>query len=309
MAVQFLMRVNAPNVKAQRALRGMAGGAQSQLIQCDDGKHYVCKFMANPQGRRILINEVVSWVFLRSLGIQTPDIAFVEITDGFLRSNPNVYCSVGTRRIDVAPGTAFGSQYPGNPTSDSVWDFLPDALLPEVVNREHFLAALVADKWLYNSDGRQAIFFRAHIVDNQPGQAATGWLALMIDNGHAFEHITWRLGSSPEQGLYSRRAVYGPSPDVRDFERWFDALAELRYNLIDAIVDSLPLEWVQDDRNELLKLLHRLYKRRDHIPQMVLQSIEWIKEKRRAGGVQRQPIHRITNDELSLQDGRELIQV
>src|SRR6476469_3912617 len=57
---------------AVRHVRKMRGGAQSHLLQADDGQWYVVKFRNNPQHRRILINELVSSVRLASLKISAP---------------------------------------------------------------------------------------------------------------------------------------------------------------------------------------------------------------------------------------------
>ena len=62
-----------------RHIRKMRGGAQSHLIEGDDGCFYVVKFVNNPQHRRILINELVSSVFLKYLQISTPDVAMIAV--------------------------------------------------------------------------------------------------------------------------------------------------------------------------------------------------------------------------------------
>ena len=61
---------------AVRHIRKMRGGAQSHLLEADDGRWYVVKFRNNPQHRRILINEMLSAVFLDYLKISAPVIAF-----------------------------------------------------------------------------------------------------------------------------------------------------------------------------------------------------------------------------------------
>ena len=63
----------------------MRGGAQSHLIEGDDGCFYVVKFLNNPQHRRILINELVSSVFLRYLQIPSPDAVMISISAEFLK--------------------------------------------------------------------------------------------------------------------------------------------------------------------------------------------------------------------------------
>ena len=54
---------------ACRHVRKMRGGAQSHLLEADDGNFYIVKFRNNPQHRRILVNELVSVVFLNYLQV------------------------------------------------------------------------------------------------------------------------------------------------------------------------------------------------------------------------------------------------
>src|SRR6266849_5500835 len=99
-------------VNAKRLIRKMRGGAQSHLLECDDGRYYVVKFRNNPQHRRILVNEWIASVFLRYLHIASPDVAIVNLSVEFLKETPEVYLQLGSRRMEVEPGWHFGSSYP-----------------------------------------------------------------------------------------------------------------------------------------------------------------------------------------------------
>src|SRR5215469_10711694 len=144
-------------VQAVRHVRRMRGGAQAHLLEADDGNWYVVKFRNNPQHHRILANELISSVLLGYLKIAVPEFAVIEITREFLEANREVYMQIGSRRIEVEAGWHFGSRYPGDPARCAIYDFLPDALLAQVVNREDFRAILVFDKWASNADGRQCV--------------------------------------------------------------------------------------------------------------------------------------------------------
>ena len=61
---------------ACRHVRKMRGGAQSHLLEADDGNFYIVKFRNNPQHRRILVNEYVSAVFLRYLQVSAAPAEF-----------------------------------------------------------------------------------------------------------------------------------------------------------------------------------------------------------------------------------------
>ena len=44
-------------IQAVQHVRRMRGGAQSHLMRCADGHHYVVKFPNNPQHPRVLVND------------------------------------------------------------------------------------------------------------------------------------------------------------------------------------------------------------------------------------------------------------
>ena len=118
---------------AVRHVRKMRGGAQSHLIEADDGNCYVVKFRNNPQHRRFLVNELLAAVFLDYLKIASPPAALIHVPSEFLAANPEVHFTLGTSVVPVEPGWHFGSRYPGDPARLAVYDFLPDALLAKVV--------------------------------------------------------------------------------------------------------------------------------------------------------------------------------
>src|SRR5712692_8851010 len=121
-------------LNARRHIRKMRGGAQSHLLEADDGRFYIVKFQNNPQHRRILVNELIASVFLKYLQVSTPETAMVRVSESFLVENPDVFISLGTQNIPVVPGWHFGSRYPGDPARTAVYDFVPDTLLYEVHN-------------------------------------------------------------------------------------------------------------------------------------------------------------------------------
>ena len=155
---------------AVRHIRKMRGGAQAHLLEADDGHWYVVKFRNNPQHRRVLINELLAAALLDYLSVSAPQTALLRVTPEFLGANPDVCLTLGSRRIEVAPGWHFGSRYPGDPSRIAVYDFLPDALLTAVANLEDFRAILVFDKWVGNADGRQAVFHRAMVRSGAGGR-------------------------------------------------------------------------------------------------------------------------------------------
>jgi hypothetical protein len=253
---------------AIRPVRKMRGGAQSWLMEADDGHWYVVKFRNNPQHRRILVNELLASTLLKYLKIAAPETALVRVGEEFLAAHPEVHFSLGTRSVPVEPGWHFGSRYPGDPARIAVYDFLPDALLSQVVNLEDFRAILVFDKWVGNADGRQSVFYRAMVRGAGPG-GKPGFVARMIDHGFAWNGPNWDFPDSPLQGLYPRRQVYDSVRSLDDFEPWLTQVMAFPEEVMDAAWKSIPPDWIEGEDEVLLELLERLFERRKRVPELI----------------------------------------
>jgi hypothetical protein len=255
---------------AVRHIRKMRGGAQSHLLQADDGNWYVVKFRNNPQHRRVLVNELIASVMLGYLRIPAPETALVEVTAEFLASYPEICFHLGGQRVAVEPGWHFGSRYPGDPARIAVYDYLPDQLIAKVVNVEDFRAILVFDKWVSNSDGRQSIFYRAMVQRGVPASIGRpGFVAWMIDHGFAFNGPNWDFPESANQGLYARPIVYDPVRSLDDFQPWLDLVKHFPEEVVDRAWKGIPPEWISGEETELERLLERLLDRRARVASLV----------------------------------------
>lgn len=263
-------------VQATRLSRRMRGGAQAHLLACGDGRHYVTKFLNNPQHRRILANEWAASLLLAHLGVAAPEARIIRVEAEFLAAHPEVHFQLGSRRVPVVPGLHFGSLFPGDPERDAVYDYLPDALLPSVVNLSHFAGALVFDKWTSNSDARQAIFFRRHIRDYLDQPAAPnqkGFIAQMIDHGYIFDGPHWEYPDSPLQGLYFRPHVYQYIRSLDDFEPWLSRARNCPEQILDDVLRTTPRAWIEGEEEEWERLLEQLYARRRKIEHLLLATV------------------------------------
>ncbi len=259
-------------IKACRPIRRMRGGAQSHLVETEDGNFYVVKFRDNPQHRRILVNELMCHVFLRYLQLAAPDWTLVEITPEFLHDYPQTAIELGKHKVPPSAGVHFGSRYPGDPARLAVYDFLPDVLLREVTNRADFNGALVFDKWVANADSRQAVFFRAGLRESLAADASRrahpqklGFVALMIDHGFAFNGPHWEFADSPAQGLYLRKLVYDAVRSLDDFQPWLDRIVHFPEEVVDDAWKQIPPEWIEGDEGAVENLLERLMRRRARV--------------------------------------------
>ena len=259
-------------VTARRLIRKMRGGAQAHLMEASDGHSYVVKFHNNPQHRRVLVNEWIASAFLHYLGISAPEVAMIQITESYLAGDPETYMQLGRERRTVTPGWHFGSRFPGNPVRTVVYDFLPDTLLDTVENLADFRAVLAFDKWMGNADSRQAIFFRAQVLEPLvPETRRLGFVAQMVDNGYVFDGPHWRLGESAIQGLYFRPLVYRTVRGLSEFEPWLGRIRNFPEEVVDQAVKRIPPAWLEGDEDELERLLERLMRRRARVPDLIEQ--------------------------------------
>jgi len=253
---------------ARRHVRKMRGGAQSHLLEADDGNYYIVKFQNNPQHRRILVNELVAAVFLNYLQISAAPAEIINITPEFLSANPAVHIQLGSKQTPVVPGWHFGSRHPGNPELLAVYDFLPDALLSGVSNLSDFLAVLVFDKWMGNADGRQSVFFRARVEDWQQA-VRKAFVAVMIDQGFVFNGPSWDFADSPLQGLYPRKLVYERVRSLEDFQPWLEQIVHFPEEIVDRAFRQIPPEWLAGEDAEFEQLLENLLRRRARVPDLI----------------------------------------
>jgi len=265
-------------------MRRMRGGAQAQLMRCDDEAYYIVKFQNNPQHLRILANEMLATRLAARLGLCVPQVEVVEVRPEIIAYTPDMVIQLGLGRQPCAAGKQFGSQFPGHPARLTVHDFLPDEQLRGVRNLSDFLGVLVFDKWTCNTNGRQAIFFRdpggyADAADSNPGgspagdHTALGYTAMMIDFGFCFNAGEWDFPDAPLRGLYARHRVYDGVAGMEAFEPW---LARLEKQITERVLGEeaaqIPPEWYGGDWDALERLLERLHGRRQRVRELLLSS-------------------------------------
>ncbi len=269
-------------------VRRMRGGAQAQMMRCDDEAYYIVKFQNNPQHLRILANEMLATRLAARLGLIVPQVEVVEVRPEIIAYTPDLAIQLGLGRKPCAAGKQFGSQFPGHPARMTVYDFLPDEQLRAVRNLSDFLGVLVFDKWTCNTNGRQAIFFRepgdpadaagspgSRDTESGAALAYTGaaYTAMMIDFGFCFNAGEWDFPDAPLRGLYARHRVYESVAGMESFEPW---LARLENRITERVLGEeaaqIPPEWYGGDWNALERLIERLYRRRERVRELILSA-------------------------------------
>jgi hypothetical protein len=267
---------------AVEQVRRMRGGAQAQLMRCDDEAYYIVKFQNNPQHLRILANEMLATRLAARLGLCVPQVDVVEVRPEIVAYTPDLTIQLGIGRKPCAAGKQFGSQFPGHPARMTVHDFLPDEQLCAVRNLTDFLGVLVLDKWTCNTNGRQAIFFRepggaaasetlSTATDAEPYTAS--YSTMMIDFGFCFNAGEWDFPDAPLRGLYSRHRVYQDVTGMESFEPWLDRLEnQITERVLGEEAAQIPPEWYDGDWSALERLLERLHSRRKRVRELILSA-------------------------------------
>jgi hypothetical protein len=265
-------------------VRRMRGGAQAQLMRCEDDAYYIVKFQNNPQHLRILANEMLATRLAARLGLCVPQVEVIEVRPEIIAYTPDLVIQLGLGRKPCAPGQQFGSQFPGHPARLAVHDLLPDEQLGAVRNLSDFLGVLVLDKWTCNTNGRQAIFFRepfdAAPAGDSPadgstagGSTAGDYTAMMIDFGFCFNAGEWDFPDAPLRGLYLRQRVYERVDGMKSFEPWLGRLEkQITERVLGEEAAQIPPEWYGGEWDEMERLLERLYRRRDRVRELILSA-------------------------------------
>jgi hypothetical protein len=229
------------------------------------------------------VNELLGTRLAARMGLPVPPVAVVDVGEDLIRVTPALCIELPRSRIPCRAGLQFGSSYPGNPRSLTLYDFLPDEQLREVRNLHDFAGMLVFDKWTCNTNGRQTLFFRdgggvrpTARTPGAPGQdsdaAGVAFQAVMIDQGFCFNAGEWNYPDAPLRGLYTRNRVYEGVTGMESFGPWLSRVQNISERVLDDLLGEIPPEWYDDDRDVLVRLLEQLYRRRPRLPDLLLDA-------------------------------------
>ena len=250
-------------VLAVQTIRRMRGGAQSQLMLGSDGGLWVVKFRNNPQGERVLANELIATRIAEALGLAVPKSDVVDVSEWLVANSPEMQFDVGRGvRVRCGAGLQFGSRFVGGLMPGQVVDYLPESQLEEVRNLHEFAGMLVLDKWTGNCNGRQAVFERR--------QRERKYRAVFIDQGFCFNAGEWSFPDAPLRGVYPRNIVYAQVTGWDSFEPWLSRAEEFRAETLGTIAEEVPPEWYGGDLGEMELLLERLLQRRARLREFIV---------------------------------------
>jgi len=244
-------------VKIGRIVRRLKGRSQAQLVQGENGKFYAAKFCGNPQGNRTLINEWVAHQLLSHLGVSSPRVAILELPQSSLH-HEGLDFVLANRRKSPEGLFHFGSEYPANPETTATFDFLPAPILKNVHNLAQFAAMYVFDKWLGQTDTRQAIFIR----DKAVSTGSRILKAYFIDHGMAFNGQRWEIHDIPLAGLAVQIAIYSMLEMGSLVEAAIEKIERIDREIIFAAMNGAHSSWfAPGDREAMQSMLIKLQRR------------------------------------------------
>ncbi len=248
-------------ISAVQYLRPLRGGAQSHLLRASDGLCYVTKFQNNPQHIRVLANEMLATKLGLALGLPMPRVEVIEVSDSLIEQTEDLRISLGGTKIPCQGGKQLGSLYVGSESPAMTLDYLPHELLQGVRNLSDFARVLVLDKWTCNSDGRQAIFWKA--------PRRQRFSATFIDQGYCFNAGEWTFPDSLLRGAYANNCVYEGVMGWEAFEPALSRAEEMDARDIWRCAAGIPEEWYEGDRVGLERLVETLCNRRPTIRKLI----------------------------------------
>jgi len=246
-----------PSVAATLEIRGMRGGAQSHLMHCSDGNFYIVKFRNNPQNPRILANELLASGLAERIGIPVPPTAFVEVNQSLVDEAPTLRVQLPHTSVPCEAGLHFGSRYVADPAKSQVFDYMPVDCLPRVRNVRDFLGVLVLDKWLGNTDARQAVFWKMSVQRR--------YVASFIDHGYCFNGGDRNFPDNPLRGVYAQNEVYEEVNGWDSFEPWLSRVEQFEDDKIWEVASEIPPAWYSSAWIELEGLVRTLVERRSMV--------------------------------------------
>jgi hypothetical protein len=240
-------------VEAVEFVRRMRGGSQSQLVRCSNGGYYIVKFQNNPQGKRVLVNELIATLLGKHLGLPVAEVAIVNVRESLIRYTEDAVVQLEGGRTPYQHGLCFGSRLIGDTDRHGhlCHGVLPDFAQDRITNLRDFVGMLVFDTWACNVDNRQAVLM--------PEPEGNHLMAVMIDNGNCFNGSKWTLPDRPTSGLVCGGRVYHNVESIDDFDPWLSKLErETDISVLRRIGEMVPEDWYDGDKDSLDRLLFEL---------------------------------------------------
>lgn len=216
-------------VTLTKHIRSLRGGSQPHLMQADDGHLYVVKFQGNPQGTRVLANEMLAARLAEALGLPVPAAVVTELPPDLCEG---LYFETPNGRESILPGLHLGSPLVVTNLEGRSYDSLPHSFQHLLRNPEYLIGIQLFDLWTANRDTRQFVFWK-YSKDKKYNVAC-------IDNGHCFGGPEWNFAPL----VFPSGSFTEPSAAAA-WLRWADRIATFPIRDFErAQAGLIPPEWV-----------------------------------------------------------------
>jgi hypothetical protein len=121
------------------------GGADAQIFACAQGVEYLVKATNNPQGGKVVVNDLIGGLALEWLGVLRPRTTIVNIPQSVIDMSPGSRLNNGNAFV---AGESFGCPYWVSQTNRAVQP-------ASIANWNDVAGTTVFDAWFNNEDGRQ----------------------------------------------------------------------------------------------------------------------------------------------------------
>jgi hypothetical protein len=243
-------------------IRKMRGGSQAHLMRASNGAFYVVKLKSNPQGTKVLANEMLGTRIGLLLGLPMPQVEIIHVDDVLIAHTPELRFGIAGSIVPPSSGLQLGSRYLDDPSNTQVFDYLPEQMAHRIYNQHDFCRVLVFDKWVGNADGRQAIFTKA------PGQRS--YRAQFIDQGYCFNACEWTFVNHAYHGVYGQNWVYHHVRGWESFEPTLSRVESIDQQDLWNCARDIPTEWYGDDSAALSRLIEELYQRKSSVRDLIV---------------------------------------
>jgi len=215
--------------------QGEDGGSEPHVFDTADG-HYMVKVRNNPQGLRVLTNELVGGLCLDWLRVNHPESAVIMIDQALIDLSPEAKFRNGQK---LEHGEAFGSKYWQSDPSGTVSVNL-------IENKADAAGTLALDTWLPPSDSRQ---YRLRASKEAPGR----YDYFPVDQGHQFGNPNWTANdlASKQNAIATPAAVVPMTAD--DLALSIVRLRAFSDEIAAHMVGEIPGGWLENDLRRALQ--------------------------------------------------------
>jgi HipA-like kinase len=223
-----------------RSFRKLRGQSQAHLMQASDGGLYVVKLQGNPQGTKVLANELLASRIAERIGLPMAHAEVVHLPD---KVATTLAFETAGGKVPIRPGLHCGLRVIC-PFQGRMYEILPRSEERNVQNLNDVVGAQLFDFWTRKRERRQCIFWRS--ADEKRFRIS------FIDSGHCFGGPGWQIGKSTEP--LRTKLSYSPI-----FLKWINLIADVTKKEIASMACEIPPEWYGYDRHALNTLIAMLF--------------------------------------------------